>query len=69
MMTPELLSKIALWRQKCADNTITLDEMKEAIRLTRDSRLTAAQHSARSKAVKSGINKKSAEELLNDLGI
>jgi hypothetical protein len=53
-MTPELSAQLALYRQKCADNTITRDEMRlaiEALRSVRSGAAQAARSSARAKAL------------------
>lgn len=42
-MTPELSAQLALYRQKCADNTITREEMRVAIDMLRSVRSGAAQ--------------------------
>lgn len=66
-VTPELQSKIALWRRKAQDGTITLDEMKEAIIAMRMGRKSAAEAAA-----SSGKKKKptrSADDMLGELGL
>lgn len=65
MLSPELQIKIATWRQKVADNTLTLEEMREAVKLIRGDRLSAAQASAKSRASKGP--KKSGDDLLAEL--
>lgn len=67
-MTPELQHKIAVWRQKCADNTITQEEMKAAVLELRAGRVTAqaASTASRAKAAKKEIPK--AADLLGELG-
>lgn len=67
-MTPELQSKIAIWRQKAADNTLTVDEMREAIAALRQGRVSAAvtSENARRKTAKVAIP--SADDLLSELG-
>jgi hypothetical protein len=69
-MTPELSAKLALYRQKCASNTITREELREAIealRMARSGAATAARSNARAKAVGAtpAIN---ANEILKGLG-
>ena len=49
-MSPELVSKIAHWRAKAANGTLTADEMREAIAALRADRVGAAVASATSKA-------------------
>lgn len=67
-MNPELVAKIAIWRAKAADGTITLDEMREAVAAMREGRLAAANASdqARRKRAKAAV--RSADDLLNELG-
>ena len=68
MTSPELTSKIALWRAKVIDNTITTEEMIEAVKALRGERLSAAQATSsarRTKAVKAIPN---AADLLSELG-
>lgn len=43
MQSAETLNKISQWRQKCADGSITIEEMAEAIKILREDRLAAAQ--------------------------
>lgn len=66
MYSPETQSKLALWRQKVADNTITDEEMKEATELLRGERKAAMESSAkRRKAAKASV--KSGDDLLDEL--
>lgn len=56
-MSPELTSKINIWREKAAAGTLSLDEMKEAIVFLRGDRKASAAAKAsdgakRAKAVK-----------------
>lgn len=50
MHSPELQSRIALWRAKCQDGTMTSEEYLEAIALLREGRLAAAHAAAKSKS-------------------
>ncbi len=50
MHSPELQSRIALWRQRCAEGLMTQDDYREAIALLREGRLNAAHAAASSKA-------------------
>jgi hypothetical protein len=53
-MTPELSAQLALYREKCANNTITREEMRlaiEALRQVRSGAAQAARTSARAKAL------------------
>lgn len=42
-MTPEISAKLAVYRQKCADGSVTRAELAEAIATLRESRSGAAQ--------------------------
>lgn len=55
---PELLNKLAVWRTKAADGTLTIDEMREAIGALRANRMSTADAAAKSKS--SGKGKKKA---------
>ena len=67
MISPELSAKIAVWRQKSLDGTITIEEQREAVRLMREGRLAAAQASSASKRIKAKAEVPSADDLLNEL--
>ena len=67
MFSPELQAKISLWRQKSADGTITDAELREAVTLLRGERKTATVTSAKRK--KAAVEVKSADDMLNELGI
>jgi hypothetical protein len=66
--SPELQTKIQLWRQKSLDGTLTREEMKEAIEALREGRMQAAVTSAASKsrAKKAPVN---SEDLLGELDL
>jgi hypothetical protein len=66
--TPELQSKIAIWRSKCLDCTITEAEMIEAIAALRQGRVSAAYASEGSRAKKAKAMIPSADDLLDELG-
>lgn len=53
---PELLNKLANWRAKAADGSITLEEMRESVKVLRANRMASAEAAAKSK---SGSKKKS----------
>jgi len=50
IQSPELLNQIAEWQRKSADGTITLEEMREAVKVLRANRLSSAEAAAKSKA-------------------
>lgn len=65
--SPETQSRLEYFRQKSLDNSITREELIEAIRLMRQDRLAAAarpQGKAKAKAPA-----RSADQLLGDLGL
>lgn len=70
LLSPELQSKIALWRQKANDGTLTLEEQKEAILLLRAGRKNAltAQAASASKTKKAKAAIPDADSLLDELG-
>lgn len=63
----ELQSKIAQWRQKAVEKTLTLEEMKEAIVMLRQGRVAAAQASATVKRKTAAKVIPNAENLLDEL--
>lgn len=66
MYSPELQSKIASWRHKVANGTLTKEELTEAIKLLREERLAAAESvSKRRTTAKKEV--RSADDLLNEL--
>lgn len=69
MYSPDLEAKLAVWRARALEGTLTLDELRESTSLLREGRQAAAQasDSARRKKAKAVIP--SAEELERELGI
>lgn len=63
----ELQSKIAAWRLKAAEGTLTLDEMKEAIVHLRAGRLSAAVAASSAKKVSATGAKKTVISNSDDL--
>lgn len=59
--------KLAEYRRKSADGTITLDEMREAVRLMRQGRVAAAEANAKAKKAASGKPTVNAADLLSQL--
>lgn len=47
---PTMLNQISEWRRKAADGSITLEEMREAIKVLRANRLTSLEAAAKSKS-------------------
>lgn len=61
----ELQAKIASWRIKAAEGTLTLEEMKEGIIYLRAGRVASAAVATRAK--KKAADVPSAESMLDDL--
>lgn len=68
-MSPELQSKIATWRAKAVNGTLSPEEMKEAILALRADRVGAAVASAASKRTKAKAEIPSADDMLSELGL
>lgn len=67
MVSAEMQSKIAVWRQKAVDGTLTLEEMKEAILFMRAGRASAAAASEQARRSKAKAAVKDADTLLAEL--
>lgn len=67
-VTPETQSRLAILRAKADDGSATIEEMREAVRLIRGDRVSAAVASEKSKRVKAKAEIKSADDMLNELG-
>jgi hypothetical protein len=65
VLTPELQSKLASWRQQAMTGPLSVEEMKAAVIALRQSRMSAAQAAAKSKSSKSPA--RSADDLLGEL--
>lgn len=66
---PQILSKIAKWREMEANGTLTIEDCKEIVQVTRQGR-TAAAEAARTTRAKGGGGKKvtqTAEEMLDEI--
>lgn len=59
---PNLLNQLSQWRQRAADGSITLDEMREAIKHLRANRMATAEAASKSK---SGGKKKATAAPIN----
>lgn len=68
MLTPEMQMKVIEWRRKVKDGTITLDEMKEAIKLLRENRVTVGVAPKKSRSTKVKPESIDSDALLNELG-
>lgn len=67
IQSPELQSKLALWRLRAAEGTITREEMREAILHLRADRLSAADASAKSKSKARAKGPVDVDSLLDSL--
>lgn len=63
-MTPDMNTKIQLWRQRAREGTLTQEELKEAIQALREDRVKSAKTSATSRAKKVPVN---SDDLLGEL--
>jgi hypothetical protein len=66
-MTPEMMSQITVWRQKAAEGTLTLEEMRQAILALRGDRRGAAVASEKSRKAKAPKAEVRADDLLSEL--
>lgn len=64
----DLQIKIASWRQRSAEGTLTLEEMKEAIHHLRQGRMAAAQSASVAKKKAAAKAVPNADDLLGELG-
>ena len=69
MYDVETLAKIAELRDKSINGSITNDELRFGIRLLREGRVSAAHASEGARRKKAKAEVKSADELLDELGI
>ena len=68
--SPELQSKIQMWRQKAREGTLSADEMREAIAALRQDRVAASATSAAAKERKSTARAKkdiNSDAMLDEL--
>ena len=68
-MTPETNSKIATWRQKALEGTLSVEDLRQAIEVMRGDRRGASVASEASRRKKAKVVVPSAEDLLAELGI
>lgn len=66
-MLPDLQAKIALWRQKALEGTLTPQEMFEAIRALRESRMSARDASDSAKRRKAIAAIPDADDMLKEI--
>ena len=67
-MSPEVSARLAVLKQKASENTLTIDEMREGVRLMREDRKVASTVSAVSRTKRARAEIKSADEMLDELG-
>lgn len=67
MYSAEQTSKLAQWRARAADGSLTIDDMREAIALLRQGRAEAAQASTKARAKAKAKAGKSSGEMLSEL--
>jgi hypothetical protein len=60
----DIQTKVQIWRQKCTNGTITLEEMREAISYLRADRKAASAAAVKTKATKAKPN---SDDLLKEL--
>ena len=68
MATLDMMTKIAVWRQKAIEGTLSIEEMKEAIQALRGDRRGAAIASDKARKAKAGTAIPTADDLLAELG-
>lgn len=72
-MSNTIQQNIQVWRQKCLDGTITVEEMKLAIEAIRKERVLATEKSATAKVKKESAAAKAkpvdSDALLGELGL
>lgn len=78
LLTPEMQAQVAVWRQKAAEGKLSVEEMREAIKVLREGRVQAmaAANASKRKAIATGEIKaprakkvaRSADDLLGELG-
>jgi len=66
--SPETLARIAEWRAKALNNTLTVEDMREALRTMRGDRAGAAFASDASRRKKAKAEIPDAQSLLDELG-
>lgn len=67
MYSPEMSARIAEWRRKSLDGTLSIDEMKAAVVALREGRVSAAASSAKSRSAKAKAPARSADDMLAEL--
>lgn len=68
-ISPETQARIALFRQKAVEGTLSREDMKEAILLIRGDRRNAAAASDGARRARAKTEIRPAEDLLKELGV
>jgi hypothetical protein len=66
-LSPELLNRIAQWREKSRNGTITKEELQEAILVMREDRLQKASSAPASKSSKKSRSSVDTDALFSEL--
>ena len=66
-MNDDINAKVALWRQKHADGTLTLDDTRDFIKILRAGRLSALNSSEAGKRARAKAAIPNADDLLGEL--
>lgn len=68
-ISPETQARIALFRQKAVEGTLSREDMKEAITLIRGDRRNAAAASDGARRARAKTEIKPADDMLKELGV
>lgn len=68
MLSPETQSRMAVWRQKSADGTITMEEQREAVAALRADRRNAEAAPSTKRSSSTKQPPRAASDMLKDLG-
>lgn len=68
MISPENQSKIAVWRAKANEGTLTLEDVREYVEILRQGRRGAAEASDQARRKRAKATIKDADTLLDELG-
>jgi hypothetical protein len=68
-ISPELSARIDAWRSKARDGTLTQDEMREAVALIREGRVSAQATSTAARAKKAAKVIPTANDMLKEMGL
>lgn len=68
-ISPELQSKLSIWRQKASEGTLSMEELREAVAFLRSDRKAAASTSTAKKNAKAKVAIPDADTLMKELGL